>query len=72
MWEDPIVSDVHETRERLAAAFNFDVAAIFADLRARQEALGTRLVHRGPMAPITPESDVSNQRFETEPPRAVS
>jgi len=72
MWEDPIVSDVHETRERLAAAFNFDVAAIFADLRARQEALGPRLVHRGAMAPIAPESNVSNQGFETEPPRAVS
>jgi hypothetical protein len=44
MWEDPIVAEVHRTREELAAAFNFDVKAIFADLRRRQTALGTRLV----------------------------
>ena len=45
MWEDPIVAEVHRTREKLAAEFNFDVAAFFADLRKRQTALGARLVH---------------------------
>ena len=44
MWEDPIVAEVHRTREELAAAFDFDVKAIFADLRKRQTALGARLV----------------------------
>ncbi len=44
MWEDPIVADVHRTREQLAAGFDFDVKAIFADLRERQAALGGRLV----------------------------
>ena len=44
MWEDPIVADIHRTREKLAAQFNFDVKAIFADLRSRQKALGARLV----------------------------
>ena len=44
MWEDPIVADVHRTRERLAAEYGFDVQAIFADLRKRQAALGARLV----------------------------
>lgn len=44
MWEDPIVAEVHRTREALAAAFDFDVKAIFADLRMRQAALGRRLV----------------------------
>jgi hypothetical protein len=46
MWEDPIVSDVRRAREELASRFNFDVKAIFADMRARQAALGTRLVSR--------------------------
>src|SRR5437899_11075493 len=46
MWEDPIVSDVRRTREELAARFDFDVKAIFADVRARQAALGGRLVSR--------------------------
>ncbi len=45
MWEDPIVAEVHRAREELAAKFDFDVKAIFADLRKRQAALGARLVH---------------------------
>lgn len=44
MWEDPIVAEVHRTREKLAAEFNFDVKAIFADLQNRQGSLGARLV----------------------------
>jgi len=46
MWEDPIVSEVRQVREELAARFNFDVSAIFADLRASQAALGSRLIRR--------------------------
>ena len=46
MWEDPIVSDVRRIREQLSARFEFDVGAIFADLRSRQAALGARLVRR--------------------------
>ena len=44
MWEDPIVAEVHRAREKLAAKYNFDIAAYFADLRKRQAALGARLV----------------------------
>ena len=44
MWEDPIVAEVHRIREKLAAEFDFDVKAIFADLRKRQAASGNRLV----------------------------
>ncbi len=44
MWEDPIVAEVHRTREMLAAKFNFDIDAIFADMQKRQVALGDRLV----------------------------
>jgi hypothetical protein len=46
MWEDPIVADVRRAREELSARFNFDVKAIFADMRNRQGALGDRLVSR--------------------------
>ncbi len=46
MWEDPIVAEVRRVREELAARFNYDVKAIFADIRARQAALGDRLVTR--------------------------
>ena len=44
MWDDPIVSDVRRVREQLFAQFQFDIKAIFADLRERQLALGDKLV----------------------------
>jgi hypothetical protein len=44
VWEDPIVAEVRRVRESLAAQFEFDVAAIFADMRRRQESLQDRLV----------------------------
>ena len=57
MWEDPIVAEVHRTREMLAAKFNFDIDAIFADMRTRQAALGDRLVSPRPQAEPTAEAD---------------
>jgi hypothetical protein len=44
MWKDPIVAKVHRIRKELAAQFDHDVAAMFADMRERQAALGVRLV----------------------------
>lgn len=57
MWEDPIVEEVHRTREKLAAEFDFDVKAIFADLRKRQTALGSRLIPQKKRAVPTAEAD---------------
>ena len=56
MWEDPIVADVRRVREQLAAQFDFDVKAIFADIRSRQAALGRRLVSR--TKPVKPQGPV--------------
>lgn len=47
MWEDPIVKEVRRIREELSAQFNFDVSAIFADIRKKQTKVGSRLVRRG-------------------------
>lgn len=57
MRNDPIVAEVHRIRDELSAAFNFDVAAIFADLRQRQSGLGSRLVspNRGDEAALGPD-----------------
>jgi hypothetical protein len=44
-WEDPIVADVRKSRDSLSAKFNYDLAAIFADIRARQSSAGSRLVN---------------------------
>ena len=57
MWEDPIVTEVHRAREKLAAEYNFDVTAFFAGLRKRQAALGGRLVHQKKRAEPTAEAD---------------
>ena len=57
MWEDPIVAEVHRIREELAAQFNFDVAAMFADMRERQTALGPRLVSLAKSAEPAGEAD---------------
>ena len=58
MWEDPIVADIHRTREKLDAKYGFDVQAIFADLRKRQVALGGRLVSPEKRAQPTVEVDI--------------
>jgi hypothetical protein len=44
MWEDPIVAEVHRIRKEIAAKYNFDMAAYFADVQRRQVALRDRLV----------------------------
>jgi hypothetical protein len=44
MWEDPIVEEVHRTREKLAAEYDFNVKTMFAALRKREASLGGRLV----------------------------
>ena len=43
---DPILDEIHETRQRIAERFNYDIAAILADARQRQAALG-RPIWRG-------------------------
>lgn len=57
-WEDPIVAEVRKIREELSAKFNYDAAAIFADIRARQASAGERLVRTKPHPKSTPEKDL--------------
>lgn len=38
MNDDPIVEEVRRVRDKLARQFNYDIHAIFADLRAREHA----------------------------------
>ena len=57
MWEDPIVAEVHRAREKLAAQYNFDIGAFFADLQKRQAGLGERLILPKKTAERTAETD---------------
>jgi hypothetical protein len=73
MWEDPIVAEVHRIREQLAAQFGFDIHAMFADMRKRQAALGSRLVSLAESAEPTPEACRSRDsgNLGTDIPRAA-
>ncbi len=62
MWEDPIVAEVRRIRDQLSKRFNYDVKAIFADLRKRQAALGPRLVSRKRRA--EPDAEVERGNAE--------
>lgn len=57
MWEDPIVAEVHRTREKLAAQYNYDIGAFFADLRKHQSAAGEKLVSQKKRAEQPAEAD---------------
>ncbi len=67
MWEDPIMAEVHRTREKLAAEYNFDVTAFFADLRRRQAALGGRLILQKKRAEPTAEAGRGRHSGSAEP-----
>lgn len=43
MKDDPIVAEVHRVRAELFAKYNNDLDAMFADIRRREVAHGTRL-----------------------------
>ena len=57
MWEDPIVAEVHRTREKLTAEYNYDIGAFFADVRKRQASLGSRLVRQRKPAEPSNQAD---------------
>jgi hypothetical protein len=45
MINDPIVNEVRKIRDELAKKFNYDVDAIFSDLREKQKKYGSRIVN---------------------------
>jgi len=51
MKPDPIVEEVHRTREAIAKRFNHNIAAICEDARRRQAASGRKVIQRPPRKP---------------------
>ena len=37
MWEDPIVEEIHKIREEHARKLNFDLQAIYNDVKAQEK-----------------------------------
>lgn len=48
MTNDPIVEEIHRIREEYAASFDFDIDAIFADLKAKQTKSKRKVVRLEP------------------------
>mgnify|MGYP000557267985 CR=1 FL=1 len=52
MWKDPIVEEVRKVRQALAAKFDYDVDAIWRDLREQQARSGRKIVSFPPKRPV--------------------
>jgi hypothetical protein len=48
MPTDPIVDEIRQIRDKLAAKFNYDVIAIVRDARERQKAMKRKVVSLKP------------------------
>lgn len=57
---DPVIAEVHAVRDEYAARFDYDVAAIFRDIRARQEASDRKYV-RYPARRVDPGTEDSDR-----------
>lgn len=44
MWTDEIVEEIHRIREEYAKSFNYDLDAIFEDLRKKEAESGREVV----------------------------
>ncbi len=43
-WSDPIVDEVRQARDAYAARFNYDLRAIFRDLKEQEKRSGRKVV----------------------------
>lgn len=48
MWKDPIVEEVRKIREEHAARFNYDLDAIYKDLKRLEQESGRKTVSLKP------------------------
>jgi len=51
MWKDPIIEELHKIREEHAKKFNYDLKAIFEDLKKAQAKDTTRKIIYSPFKP---------------------
>lgn len=59
---DPIIAELRAIRQEYAARFNYDVDAMFRDIRARQEASGREYVRLPSRRPVSTGEDSANDR----------
>lgn len=51
MQQDPILEEIHQVREEYTARFNYDLRAMYRDLKAREERGESIVVQRSPRPP---------------------
>lgn len=44
MWQDPIVEEIHKIRNQHAREFNFDLQAIYDDLKEQESKSGRKVI----------------------------
>jgi hypothetical protein len=67
MTKDPIIEEIHRFREEHARTFNYDIHAMFEDIRRKQ----TKRGNLSPLKPVQPAlSRVAEARaaYQTRPP----
>ena len=55
MWVDPIVEEVRKAREAHAAKFNYDLRAIYRDLKEKEKRSHWKLASLAPKPPLPAE-----------------
>jgi hypothetical protein len=62
MWDDPIVQEVRNAREVHAAQFNYDLEAIYCDLKEQEKKSGRTFVSYPPRRVRIPPKSGSLRR----------
>jgi hypothetical protein len=65
-WSDPIVDEVRHARDTYAARFNYDLRAIYRDLKEQEKRSGRKVVS------CPPASEPTKPLQSTEPSAPVS
>ena len=61
MWKDEIVEEVRKNREAYAAQFNFDLQAIYDDLKKAERKSKRKKISFGPRKPVKVEVNIKNR-----------
>lgn len=64
MWRDEIVEEVRRYREAYASKFNYDLDAIYHDLKAKERKSKRKVVSFSPKQPIKPVMPKVNKTAE--------
>ncbi len=64
MWKDPIIEELQQQRDEYAKQFNYDLTAMFEDLKAKERLNTTHTivswpVSRRPVTVLPPAAEVS-------------